>query len=45
MDSDNKAYIKYPEDCIVCLYCEQDCPADAIDVSPIKTVKQLQAWG
>jgi adenylylsulfate reductase subunit B len=45
MGEDNKAFIKYPTECIVCLYCEQDCPVGAIYVSPEKMVKQLQAWG
>lgn len=45
MDGQGKAFIKYPNECIVCLYCEEDCPAGAIYVSPVKTVKQLQAWG
>ena len=45
MDADGKAMIKYPTECIVCLYCEQDCPVGAIYVSPEKYYKQLQAWG
>ena len=45
MDKNNKAYVKYPEDCIVCLFCEQECPVQAIYVSPTHDTKQLQAWG
>jgi NAD-dependent dihydropyrimidine dehydrogenase PreA subunit len=45
LNEDNKPYIKYPSECIVCLYCEEDCPVGAIYVSPQKDVKQLQAWG
>lgn len=45
MGDDNKAFIKYPTECIVCLYCEQDYPVGAIYVSPVKAYKQLQAWG
>ena len=45
MDQDHKAYIKYKNECIVCLYCEIDCPVGAIYVSPEKMNKQLQAWG
>lgn len=45
MGEDNKAVIKYPEECIVCLYCETDCPAEAIYVSPVKTMPQIVAWG
>jgi len=45
MGEDGKAVIKYPEECIVCLYCEEDCPKHAIYVSPIKTIPLLTAWG
>lgn len=45
MNEEGKAYIKYPEECIVCLFCEEDCPVGAIFVSPDKYFKQLQAWG
>ena len=45
MGEDNKAYIKYPTECVVCLFCEEDCPTGAIYVSPEKYYKQLQAWG
>jgi len=40
-----KAVIKYPEDCMLCLYCERDCPVDAIYVSPEKKVTPLLSWG
>lgn len=46
MDEQNrKAVIKYPEDCMLCLVCEQECPVDAIYVSPEKRVLPLLAWG
>ncbi len=45
MGEDKKAFIKYPDDCIVCLFCEQECPVNAIYVSPTHMYKQLQAWG
>lgn len=45
MGEDNKAHIEYPDECIICLYCEEDCPAHAIYVSPVKTVRLLKAWG
>ena len=45
MDEEGKAVIKYPDECIVCLYCEEDCPTRAIYVSPVKTVRLLNAWG
>ena len=40
-----KPAILYPEDCCLCLYCEEDCPVGAITVTPEKMMKQLQAWG
>lgn len=45
LDAEKKPFIKYQDDCIVCLFCEQDCPAGAIYVSPLKVVRQMQAWG
>ena len=30
----NKAYVKYQQDCMVCLICELRCPTNAIYVSP-----------
>jgi NAD-dependent dihydropyrimidine dehydrogenase PreA subunit len=45
MGEDKKPYIKYVEDCTVCLYCEEDCPVQAIFVSPVKTNPLMVAWG
>jgi len=45
MGEDKKAVIKYPDECIVCLYCEEDCPKHAIFVSPVKTSPFFTAWG
>jgi len=45
MSEEKKAVIKYPEECIVCLYCEEECPKHAIYVSPLKTFPLLTAWG
>ncbi|MGN0994855.1 MAG: 4Fe-4S binding protein, partial [Butyricicoccus sp.] len=33
------------DDCIVCMYCEEDCPAQAIFVSPVKMQPYLLSWG
>ncbi len=33
-DGEEKAYIAYPGDCMVCFNCERDCPCQAIYVSP-----------
>jgi NAD-dependent dihydropyrimidine dehydrogenase PreA subunit len=46
MDEKNKkAIISYPEDCMLCLYCELDCPEHAIYVSPAKSAPVILAWG
>ena len=44
-DNSQKAVIKYPDDCMLCLFCERDCPEDAIYVSPVKKVLPLMSWG
>lgn len=31
LDADNRAFIKYPEDCWGCTSCIKDCPAHAIE--------------
>ena len=37
MDNEaQKALIKYPEDCMVCGYCDLDCPEEAIIFTPDK---------
>ena len=40
-----KAVIKYPEDCMLCLYCELECPVYAIYISPEKTAPIMLSWG
>jgi NAD-dependent dihydropyrimidine dehydrogenase PreA subunit len=40
-----KAVIKYPEDCMLCLYCEAECPTNAIYVSPELLERPLLSWG
>ena len=39
-----KAIIVYPEDCMLCLICELDCPQHAIYVSPSKNMPAAVAW-
>jgi NADPH-dependent glutamate synthase beta subunit-like oxidoreductase len=45
MTCGSEAVITYPEDCMVCLFCERDCPMQAIYVSPEKTVRPMTPWG
>jgi NAD-dependent dihydropyrimidine dehydrogenase PreA subunit len=40
-----KAVIKYPQDCMLCLYCERECPVRAIYISPEKTAPIMLSWG
>lgn len=40
----HQAVIRYPEDCMCCDYCELDCPAKAIYVSPEKHEPIMVAW-
>ena len=39
------ANIAYADDCMLCLFCERDCPQKAIYVSPEKKITPLIAWG
>jgi len=39
-----KASIKYPRDCIACYNCEEDCPVEAIYVSPQRGTMVPPAW-
>jgi NADPH-dependent glutamate synthase beta subunit-like oxidoreductase len=41
----SKAVICYPDDCMLCDYCELDCPKDAIYVSPVKHGSLALSWG
>lgn len=40
-----KAVIQYPEDCMLCEFCELDCPEQAIYVSPVKSAPLILSWG
>jgi NAD-dependent dihydropyrimidine dehydrogenase PreA subunit len=44
-DNEEKAIILYPDDCMLCLYCERDCPVQAIHISYEKKVLPLLSWG
>ena len=43
-EKSNKAIIKYPEDCYCCVYCEFDCPQNAIYVSPERHAPLVIGW-
>jgi len=45
MTCGSRAVITYPDDCMICLYCERDCPMQAIYVSPEKTIGPILPWG
>ncbi|MCC6473290.1 MAG: FAD-dependent oxidoreductase [Burkholderiales bacterium] len=44
MTCGSRAVIAYPEDCQMCLFCERDCPTQAIYVSPDRKEIPLMAW-
>ena len=44
-DEDKKRpYIKYPKDCVACLFCEIFCPTRAIDIELIRSRKMPEVW-
>lgn len=47
MDEKNKkTIIKYPVDCMLCMWCALDCPTKAITVSTrIKSSPLMVSWG
>jgi len=42
---DEKAVIRYPEDCMLCEFCALDCPVQAITISPQKSAPLMVSWG
>ena len=44
MTCGSKPIIKYVEDCMLCDYCELDCPEKAIYVSPVKNSPLMVGW-
>ena len=43
-ENQEKATIKYPEDCMTCYSCERDCPEDAIYVGPERVEWVILPW-
>ena len=39
-----EVYLAYPDDCQSCYLCEQECPEDALYVSPQRTMPRTLAW-
>jgi 2-oxoglutarate ferredoxin oxidoreductase subunit delta len=40
-----KARARYPQECMLCGYCELDCPEGAIYLSPHKNGMPVLSWG
>ncbi|MFZ7104570.1 MAG: 4Fe-4S dicluster domain-containing protein [Peptococcaceae bacterium] len=38
LNSEEKAYIAYPDDCMTCFLCERLCPSGSIFVHPFKEI-------
>jgi NADPH-dependent glutamate synthase beta subunit-like oxidoreductase/NAD-dependent dihydropyrimidine dehydrogenase PreA subunit len=45
MTCGSRAIIRYVDDCMLCLFCERDCPQKAIYVSPEKRVLPFTPYG
>ena len=39
-----KPYVKYPKDCVGCLFCEAYCPMGAIEVAQIRPRKMPEVF-
>ena len=44
-DRRGRPAVRYPQDCILCHWCEIDCPVDAITVTPDKPGRLTLSWG
>jgi NAD-dependent dihydropyrimidine dehydrogenase PreA subunit len=40
-----KAFVKYPQDCVVCAWCIAGCPVEAIVFTPGRTSPVFTSWG
>ena len=44
-DETGKAVVRYEEDCMLCGFCELDCPEGAITITPEKQSRLVLSWG
>lgn len=44
MTCGSRAVIAHPQDCMVCLYCERDCAAHAITITPERIARRMGPW-
>jgi 2-oxoglutarate ferredoxin oxidoreductase subunit delta len=44
-ESTGKAVVRYEEDCMLCGFCELDCPEGAITITPEKQSRLIVSWG
>ena len=44
-EASKKAYIAYPEECMLCCWCLTECAQNAITVTPVKTSPLFSSWG
>lgn len=46
MDIETKtAYIKYPEECVLCCWCVVECPHGAVEISAERHSPLFNSWG
>ncbi len=46
MDKESgKAFVRYPEDCLLCFWCLAECPQRAIVMSTLKKSPLFTSWG
>ncbi|MBW1769145.1 MAG: 4Fe-4S binding protein [Deltaproteobacteria bacterium] len=44
-EEEKKAFIAYPQDCMLCELCTFFCPVDAITLIPKKSTDVMASWG